>query len=193
MIDFKKLDNNDLSNIEQSTQQLEILKNDLRNITQERMMMDVLNRQAFNLNRYHAKATEDYPKLRSKSYSIGGNNHGPVEFSNKLMRPAPQTNASYNNSTSTYRKLSTRKNETSQMQQKIKGSLLTDFIEIPTYDISVAENSKDFECKTVNKPIVRVRSVVREGNNQLVVPSLRQGPLPPELSELKTIKKIKIK
>ena len=184
---------NIMSDIEKSSQQLETLKNELRNITQERMIMDVINRQTFNLNRYPVTAKPVHSHSSTKSQSSNrniGSKSEPFEFNNKLMRPTSSSSSSSRsqpNKTSNYRKLSTRKHETEQMEQKLKDSLLLDFIEIPSYGSASDESNKDdlpSSNQSTMKPVVRVRSM-RDSSNQLVVPSLRQGPLPQELTDLK--------
>ena len=186
-----------LDDIEKSSQQLEILKNELRSITQERLVMDIVNRQTFDIKRKNCPSSSSSTSAQNSNsqwnFSAGKTGHDNKNrdsrngsFIDRLSMPKSKTGTKTTSTTSSYRKLHASKNDT---ERSIKDSILTEFIEIPTYDSMTDIDQIDSTPADPSKnSVVRVRSVrdhQSRRSEQLVVPSLRQGPLPPELSDLK--------
>lgn len=186
-----------LDDIEKSSQQLEILKNELRSITQERLVMDIVNRQTFDIKRKINSSSNSSSSARNSNskwnFSAGKSAHDNKNaesrngsFIDRLSMPKSKSGAKSASTTSSYRKLHSNKNDT---DRSIKDTILTEFIEIPSYDSMTDMDQVDSTPADPSKnSVVRVRSVrdhMGRRSEQLVVPSLRQGPLPPELSDLK--------
>lgn len=188
-----------LDDIEKSSQQLEMLKNELRCITQERLVMDIVNRQTFDikLKPYPSSSSSNASRKPDSKWSFSAGTavddgtrskeHGNRAFIDRLSMPRSKTVNKYGSTTSSYRRINSKKTDS---ERRIRDSLLMEYIEIPTYDSNIDsdQNNEPTPANPSKDAVVRVRSV-RDSqgrkSEQLVVPSLRQGPLPSELSELK--------